>query len=174
MSDPEQPPLSGEQRGLREQQRWDYEQSRAIAEREHDRLDDFFHRMNETAISASHVALRTLLLMNGGAAIALLSYDGRLPAVQAKAAAGTLLWFALGVVTTAVAMALTYFTHLAMAAMLSSKTRSYQRPFVSDSPRTAQLLRWKIVCHWLAAIAATVALALFVIGVLAVRDALLK
>jgi len=158
---------------LTEEQRWLQEQKRAVAEREHDRHDEFFNHMNETAISASHIALRTVLLINGAAAIALLSFDGRLPASQAKAVAATLLWFALGVVASAVAMALTYFTHLSMAAVLASMTKTYEHPFVSRGPKTSRRVLQKRVFHILAALAAIVSLALFVIGMLAVRAALL-
>lgn len=158
---------------LTEHQRWEYEQNRSIAEREHDQQEESFRHMNETAISASHIALRTLLLINGGAAISLLSFDGRLPSAQAKAVAATLLWFALGVVATTFAMALTYFTHLSMAGWLASKMRSYNPPFVTDGPKTSQWARRKWVCHTLAAMAALTSLALFVIGMFAVRAALL-
>jgi hypothetical protein len=156
-----------------EHERWQYEQNRAMAERAHDRQDDFFYRMNETAINASHVALRTLLLMNGGAVIALLSFDGRLPSSQAKAVAATLLWFALGVVMTAIAMALAYFAHLAMAGVLAYTAKSYQPPFLASTPTSSLWGRRKTVCHILAASSAFVSLILFVVGMLAVRAALL-
>jgi len=154
------------------QRRW-YEQNRSMAEREHDRLEESFRHMNETAISASHVALRTLLLINGGAAIALLSFDGRLPPPQARAAAATLIWFALGVVATAVAMALAYFTHLSMAGGIASIAKSYEHPFVSKGPKTSQWERRKLVCHILRAVFAAVSMSLFVMGMFAARAALL-
>ena len=158
---------------LTEEQRWLQEQNRSVAERQHDRQDEFFRHMNETAINASHVVLRTILLINGGAAIALLSFDGRLPSQQAKAVAATLLWFALGVVATTVAMVFTYFTHLSMAGVIASRTMSYEHPFVVDGKKTSRRLLLKLVLHIVAAVAAFVALSLFVVGMLAVRSALL-
>ena len=162
-----------EEQSMTEHQRWLYEQNRSMAERAHDRQEQSFQHMNETAISASHVALRTLLLINGGAAIALLSFDGRLPPLQARAVAATLVWFSLGVVATAIAMALAYFTHFCMAGGIASIAKSYEHPFVSKGPKTSQWERGKLVCHILSAVFAAVSMSLFVIGMFAVRAALL-
>ena len=153
--------------------RWEFEQKRAMAEREHDRQEEAFQRMNESAINASHTALRTILLINGGAAVALLSLDGRLPPPQAKAVAATLIWFAFGIVAVTVAMAVTYFTHYSMAGVLASRKRTYEHPFVSSGSTTFRWILQKRVLHLLAAVAAAASLALFVKGMFAVRCALL-
>ncbi len=158
---------------LTDQQRWKHEQNRAMAERVHDRHDEAFRRMNETAINASHIALRTILLINGAAAIALLSFDGRLPAPQAKAVAGTLIWFALGVVAITVAMILAYWTHYTMAGALASATKTYEYPFIIRKREESRWLFSKSVLHILAAVFTTASLGLFVRGMLAVRAAIL-
>jgi hypothetical protein len=58
---------------------WSFEQTRAIAEREHDRVIKSRDILNEAAVNGGNLALRMVLLINGGAAIALLSFMNALP-----------------------------------------------------------------------------------------------
>jgi hypothetical protein len=160
-----QPPL--------DYQKWAHEQTRSVAERAHDNLDEFHRYVNEAAISAANLALRMALLINGGAAVALLSFDGHLPQKQMTAVAGTLLWFAWGVVTAVAGVALAYFTNYCMAGIASSKTKSYQAPYITEGPNT---WRWVIanrIFHILAVSAGVGSLVLFIIGMFSVRSALL-
>lgn len=166
--------MNTEQTPFDDHKRWEFEQNRSLAEREHDRQDEAFRRMDDIAISVSHVVLRNLLLINGGAAIALLSFVGKLPPAQAKAVAATLLWFAWGVILTAIAVAFSYFTHFFMAGVIISRTRSYNQPFITDGPQTHRWARWKLIFHILAAATALGSLILFVFGMFAVRAAMLR
>ena len=59
-----------------EHKKWTYEQNRAVAERAHDAQRKFTHVTNKAAIEASNHALRALILINGGAAIAMLAFIG--------------------------------------------------------------------------------------------------
>jgi hypothetical protein len=79
-----------------EHRRWVFEQGRRDAERAHDNNDEFFHKVNEAAITAANLALRMSLLLNGGAAISVLSFIGNLPAEKKPFVAGGLVWFAWG------------------------------------------------------------------------------
>jgi hypothetical protein len=60
------------QRDDSERQRW----TREDALRVHDRAKDFEDKTNEATIAAGQVALRTAVLINGGAAIAVLAFIG--------------------------------------------------------------------------------------------------
>ena len=75
---PQQPPPSN---------LWAFEQNRAVAEREHDRVAEFGDRVNEATINGGNLALRMVLLINGGAAVALLSFMGGLAKDQRQAIA---------------------------------------------------------------------------------------
>jgi hypothetical protein len=155
-------------------QQWLHEQQRSVAERAHDKIDEFHRYINEAAISAANLALRMALLINGGAAVALLSFDGHLPQKQMTAVAGTLLWFAWGVAASVAGIALAYFTNYCMAGVASSKLKSYQAPFVSDGPRTWKWIFANRVFHILAVLAGLASLVLFIVGMFDVRAALLS
>jgi hypothetical protein len=77
-----------------ERQKWLHEQNQRAAERAHDTSKEVALQVNEAAISAGNLALRMSLLINGGAAAALLTFVGGLPANQKRAVADTLVWFA--------------------------------------------------------------------------------
>jgi hypothetical protein len=154
-------------------QRWLHEQQRGVAERVHDTADEFHRQVNEAAISAAYLALRITLIINGGAAVALLSFNGHLPQKQMTVVAGTLLWFAWGVVCSAAGIALAYFTNYCMAGAATSKIKSYQPPYVSDGPNTWRWLLANRIFHILAILAGLCSLAFFIVGMFSVRAALL-
>jgi hypothetical protein len=149
-----------------------YEINRQNAQRAHDKLDDFHKYVNEAAIKTSELALRMALLINGGAAIALLTFVGTLPKEQKRIVADTLLWFAYGVATAAVAIALAYFTNYFMAGVASSKMRTWEHPYIQPGPKTGLYMALNRTCHIAAVICAVLSLAFFVCGVLSVRAAL--
>jgi hypothetical protein len=51
---------------------------RREAEREHDRLQRFEDSTNEATINTANLALRTAMLVNGGAAVTVLAFIGGL------------------------------------------------------------------------------------------------
>jgi hypothetical protein len=75
-------------------QKWLYEQNVKAAERAHDKSYEFRTQTNEAAMQGGNLALRMGLLINGGAAVALLTFIGTLPVDQKRAIAATLSWFA--------------------------------------------------------------------------------
>jgi hypothetical protein len=164
VSDQQQPPW--------EYQKWAHELRKSEAERAHDKIDEFFLKVNDAAINAANLALRMSLLINGGAAIALLSFDGHLPPDQMKAVANTLLWFAWGVLASVAGIALAYFTNYCMAGVASSKARTYEPPFVKDSPTTWKWLLANRIFHIAAVIVGLASLVLFIVGMFSVRAAL--
>jgi hypothetical protein len=89
---------------------WSFEQNRAIAEQAHDRVFKSADMLNEASVNGGNLALRMVLLINGGAAVALLSFMNALPKDQKQAIANALAWLAWGVATAALALGLAYFT----------------------------------------------------------------
>jgi hypothetical protein len=155
-------------------QRWLAEQQRTLAERAHDRTLEFFDGVNKAAMDTANLALRMSLLINGGAAVALLSFVGGLPTGQKKAVADTLLWFASGVAAAVTAMVLAYFTHYCMAGSEGSKIRKYEAPYIEAGPHTAVWRRCNYALHILSVIVGVGSIVLFVIGMVYVRSALTR
>ncbi len=106
--------------------RWREEIRRRDAERAHDRSDAFLDQLNEAAISAGTVTLRTAVLVNGGAAVAVLAFVGNLlngntvPEGGLGAITRSLTWFAAGVACAVAGMGLGYLTNYAAGALRGS------------------------------------------------------
>jgi hypothetical protein len=166
-------------------QKWVYEQNVHAAElatelnvksaeRAHDRSHEFATRANEAAIQGGNLALRMGLLINGGAAVALLTFLGTLTVDQKRSIAPILAWFAWGVVFASVALVAAYFTNRAVSGTERSKKWQWEEPHVKDGPHTR---KWK-VAYWvffaISVIIGLGSLGLFVAGMWAAQDALTK
>jgi hypothetical protein len=148
--------------------KWAFEVNRQHAQRAHDRLDEFHRYINEAAMKSGELALRMGLLINGGAAIALLTFIGSLPKEQKRAFAETLVWFASGVALAVAAIALSYFTNYFMAGIASSRLRTWEHPYIQEGPTTPRYRRLNIAFHIAAVVVGLASLA----AMLRVRDAL--
>jgi hypothetical protein len=153
--------------------RWEFEQKRAVAERAHDHITEFGNKVGEAAINGGNLALRMVLLINGGAAVALLSFMGSLKD-QRQAIASALAWFAWGVVAAALALGLAYATNFCVAGTARSMTHWYEPPYVRYGPQTALWRRWNLGFHIGAVLAGIGALVLFVMGMLRVKSAFIN
>jgi hypothetical protein len=166
-------------------QKWVYEQNAHAtelatelnvksAERAHDRSDEFATRANEAAIQGGNLALRMGLLINGGAAVALLTFLGTLTVDQKRSIAPILAWFAWGVVFASGALVAAYFTNRAVSGTERSRKWQYEEPHVKDEPHT---WKWKVV-YWvffgISVILGLGSLGAFITGMLAAQDALTK
>jgi hypothetical protein len=154
--------------------RWEFEQKRAVAERAHDQITEFGNKVNEAAINAGNLALRMVLLINGGAAVALLSFMNNLPKDQRQAIASALAWFAWGVAAAASALGLGYFTNYSMVGIQRSKILIYEPPFVSDGPRTPRWTWLNRAFHIAAVLVGLGSLVMFVVGMLRVKSAFIN
>ena len=153
--------------------------NRRAAERVHDELNEFGKENNAAAIKSGETALKTVVFVNGGTAVALLAFLGTLAAkdkvtiAQLAAVASSLLWFVGGVATGLTGLLLAYFTNLNHANLASSQVRTWQHPYTEPGPATARLACITSVVHLLAILAGIASLTLFVIGMLDVRGSLL-
>ena len=132
---------------------------------------EFGTEINIRAIENANSVLRTILLINGGAAVSLLAFIGNLAGnhvIDGTVILGfsiPLLWFCGGLVSTIMSMAAAYLTNYFVAAhafaVANGETRSELR------------LGWlKIFAHYTAAAFAAVSVAFFVAGVISVRSAI--
>jgi hypothetical protein len=153
--------------------------NRRAAERAHDELNDFIKQNNDAAIKSGETALKTMVFVNGGTAVALLAFLGTLAAkdkvtiAQLEPVASSLLWFVAGVATGVGGLLLAYFTNLNMAKLADSQTRTWQHPYIESGPITPRLDCITSVVHGLAIIAGIASLALFVFGMFTVSNSLL-
>ena len=170
----DQPPPSPPTKDQIELQMWLHEQAAQAAQRAHDRSEAFARQVNEAAINGANLAVRMVLLINGGAAVALLTFVGGIPSEQKRAVAATLDWFAWGVAAAVAALACAYFTNHGLAVQERSKTWTDKPPYVIAGPNTKGWSNFVLVFRFLAIVAGIGSLILFVVGMLSVRAALTK
>lgn len=158
--------------------RWEREQHRAVAERAHDMEEEFKLRSNDAAINNANFALRTLVVINGGAAIAILAFIGSLASIAADAVSrglpkltGPLVFFAWGVALAAFGVMLAYLTNYCIATMSAYRSRHYEHPFLRDTKRSNRWYRAAIFFQVVAMIVALGSLAVFLIGMYEIREA---
>jgi hypothetical protein len=158
-----------------ESKKWEFERIRNEAERAHDKSNEFHTYVNKAAIDGSNLALRTLVLINGGAAIAMLAFLGTVAKDQSNLSkigevAHTLRYFAIGVALACAGMALAYFTHFFMVSVETFKDRTYVHPYVVETAKSRRFMSDNRVFHVLPVLAAAASLAMFVIGMFAASD----
>jgi hypothetical protein len=169
-----QPPPSPPANEQIELQKRLHEQGIQTAQRAHDRSNQFARQINEAAINAANLTLRMALLINGGAAVVLLTFVGNLPAEQKRTVAATLDWFAWGVAAAVAGLACAYFTNHGLAVQERSKTLTDKPPYVINGADTTRWRYFVLVFRVLAIIVGSGSVVLFLVGMLCVRAALTK
>jgi hypothetical protein len=169
-------------------QRWAYERQTENAQRDleraqniHDGLDAYALEINKGAMQAGTLAIRYALLINGGAAIAVLGFVGAL-AFQGRVAigaglneiAGTLVYFAIGVVAGTLGLGWAYLTNFFAAAHASRMNKNWTGPLIEETPSSRRYKRWYIFFLILAVLSALFAVGCFLCGVLEVKAAIMK
>lgn len=93
-----------------------------MAERQHDLESDFGNRMNEFAVTSANHALRALILVNDGAAIAMLALIVQVVSAEKlkivlklSEITAPLSLFAWGVAAAVLSIVLSYFTNYSVA-----------------------------------------------------------
>jgi hypothetical protein len=156
---------------------------REDAKREHDRIISLAEKTDEATIKSAEGMIRILLLINGGAAVSLLTFAGSFASkdplkttAKLNAVAGSLVWFALGVVSAAVCAGFAYATHYSHVRTAYTLQRTWEHPYTFDSTLDSTLSkRWRCVgrtFHIIALLAALASLILFACGTFDVRDAI--
>lgn len=160
-----------------EREKWEWEQRRIVAGRLHDREHEFYQQTNQATINNSNATLRLLVLINGGAALALLTFlSGLYPQGNPSELADVakhLIWFVWGVAFAAVGSGLAYAISYCIVTGSAYRDHKWYPPYVEDTPATKWWIRSAIFFHLLAVIAAIVSLGLFVYGMLEISDAII-
>lgn len=147
----------------------------------HEREANLGVKIGDTARESAMQALKSVLLINGGAAIALLAFvgsaltdDAQSMAIQPVKLVAAVTWFAWGVAAAVMAMAFTYGTLYCAAHRSHSWDRSWEYPYLVE---TKQTRRWLITGYWFEALAVAfglLALICFCIGIWAVKEAVIS
>ncbi|SFJ72486.1 hypothetical protein [Bradyrhizobium sp. cf659] len=160
-----------------EERKWTHELKRDDAKRAHDANQDFRTEINKETVSASNLTLRTLVLINGGAAIGVLTFLGGVASktsvdfARVGDVASTIKWFAFGVALAVAGMALAYLTHYANGENAGSMKRTWEHPYLIDTPKSRIWRRVNLIFHSAAILAAITSLVLFLIGMFSTSDA---
>jgi hypothetical protein len=159
-----------------EEKKWLHALRREEAHRAFDSSEAFHTYTNKATIEAANLTLRTLIIINGAAAIAVLTFLGGIASKEnidfrkVGDVAHILRYFAIGVALALAAMAFSYFTNYFMVAIESSKTRNYDPPYIVEVPRTKTMRRINRGFHIAAFLSAFLSLVLFVAGMYVASD----
>jgi len=159
--------------------KWIEELKRRDAERAHNRHDDFFDAVNRATIENGQLAIRTFVLVNGGAAISVLAFIGslvseeRITLVQLSNVASSLVWFALGVAAALISLGFSYFTNYATVELTGSKQKKWDHPWVVDGTSSSKWNATINICKVIAILAGIASVILFLVGMFDVRAAIL-
>lgn len=115
--------------------------------------------INTHAITAANMAIKSAQLINGGAAIAVLGFYGKFTPIQLIEISTALVFFAWGVVASALTFALSYLTQYLQAGGIAN-------------PSTNLKMTYNIL-HILALIVLVLSIVCFVLGVYSVRRGML-
>jgi hypothetical protein len=154
--------------------------NRQDAIKEHDRSREYQKATDEAVIKGGEVAIRTVMLINGGAAVAVLAFIGALVregGVSVKQIAGvstSLLWFGGGVAAAAWALGLAYCTNYCYGREAGSKVFTWQHPYIVDGVTTPswRLRAWRF--HAGAAVWGVLALVAFIFGMIGVWNGIVR
>jgi hypothetical protein len=167
-------PTSPQQQSV-EYQKWIEELKRRDAERTHDQENELFAAANKAAIDTGQITLRTSILVNGGAAIAVLAFIGHLVAEekikneQINELTSSLIWFVAGVACALAAFGWAYFVNLGIATLSNTRQRKWDHPYILAGPTTK---KWNCIVwalRTLAVLFGVLSILLFVYGMYDVK-----
>jgi hypothetical protein len=130
---------------------------------------DEFQMINEKAADTSNFFLKSAVLINGGASIAVLGFvasasqSGLDLKEMVPLVLGALLWFAWGLTASVVSVALAYLTHYAQLVRINNKKTEDETWWTAN----------KRLLHLAAGAGALASIAFFVLGCYAVKEAIL-
>lgn len=136
----------------------------------------FINFANQSAIDLTAVAVKAFLLINGGAAVAMLGFVATVASkseslkLEIAAIVDALMWFGWGVLAAAVCSGLAYCVMYLQAEAAGRVTFTWQHPYIEEKP-ISKWITWLTNLFHVAAVAAGFAsLYFFGLGVLSVAD----
>lgn len=160
-----------------EYEKWKYEQNRIMAERAHDAAREFASNSNDAAIASGNHTLRALIIINGGAAIAVLAFIGQIVSGNAELGeklsdlTAPLSWFAWGVALATLSVGLSYLTNYCNASAATKHDMHYEPPYVRKTSSSDHWTKATVCFQIIAIIAAIISLVFFIFGMVEVSDA---
>jgi hypothetical protein len=154
------------------------ERKREDAIRAHDRHYKFIDQLNEAAVKSGELTFRSTLIINGGAAVALLAFisglasSGKLPPASLVSFSVGLMSFAYGVVVSAFGIGVSYLVHYCQSCAMASKKLSWDHPFVHETPSSMHWMCARNVALVVAILAGLAAIGFFVCGMLDIRNSI--
>jgi hypothetical protein len=151
----------------------DAERARDDAIRAHDRHHERLLKANETAVQAGQIAIRTAVIVNGGAAVSVLAFigglvgQGRLGIQEITSVANSLVWFAAGIVCGIGSLGASYLAQYSIRNGVELKEYSFEKPYIRTS-RASML--WKRIADAMRAIGILTGIASVALFVLGMRD----
>ncbi len=147
---------------------------RYLANRTHDRYYSYFDTLNQDTAQLGKSVTQALLLINGGAAVAILALAGTLASLPDSDLSSRgdevtlpLRLFAWGVVASAAGLALAWVANMFGLTIEGKKELTWERPFVGE-PKDAWLLgRLQLLFQFLCVLSVAAALLSFLWGILA-------
>jgi hypothetical protein len=147
---------------------------RDIALATHARQTEIHTYLNKSAIEASHLAVKSLFLINGGSAVAMLAFLANIIKIDLPVQLGEVsnaqLWFATGVAASTICAMMSYIVTYCHVSAVTETSLTWEHPFVSESSAAK---KWNIaanIFHILAIFFAFVSLASFVLGIVSVQS----
>lgn len=147
-----------------------------LAKKYHEVMRQEAQFQNESAVSLASVTLKSLLLLNGGAAVAMLgfvasAYGGKTPAqMNEVAVVAALQWFATGAGTAVLAAGLSYIVLYLQVATTQSYIKIWDHPYSEPGKHTNVLRRVYAAAHVLTVLLSFFSLGAFARGVWVVSD----
>jgi len=136
-----------------------------------DRGDEAFHKANEAAVASGTATIRLVVLINGGAAVALLTFIGGLIQAgkihsnsQLMGIAWPIGFFIAALAFAAVSMGCGYIVNFTNAAIIKSRKRYISPPFEEDTDDTRKLSSLSRSFVAVSVATATLSLAGFIVG----------
>ena len=155
-----------------EHDKWKFEQNLAAAHHAHDAEIGHHARLLEATINNGNLFLRALLIIHGGASIAIFTLIGSLASSDApiiliiiSTLSKSLVWFAWGVVLTAISMGLMYIATGLYASASVERKHEFDYPYIRETEKSEEIKNKGYRLHGYAALAATVSVILLIVGI---------
>lgn len=148
-----------------------YDRNQRAAERQHDLIDDLGKRLTEASVRDAQEAIKIALLINAGAAVAILAFISSLASrasftlANLEAMTNSLYWFLGGIILSGMTAAFAYVSNSLYAASFLEKDKLWEHPYVKENTRSLRNLRRARYFNWVGFILAWVALFMFIVGV---------
>jgi hypothetical protein len=149
------------------------ELNQRLAEKTHAIVNANMGEVGKATVDAGNHALRAIMLINGGAGVALLAFIGSLASKEGVNGiadlAASMQWFAYGVAVTAMGMCGAYLTNFSYVTALQSMICTWEHPYVLDTRSSTRWRRGGRCLHFFTIVLSLCALGLFVYGMLKVQ-----